>query len=319
MTLSQTITNNQPQVDLLHDSSPSLNKQEIAWVFAGQGSQVLGMGKDLWNVPYAQFRFKQAEQILGWSVVEICNQEAKMFETKYCQPSLFVICSILADLLLQMENYPDFLAGYSLGEYIALYVARVFDFHTGLQLVKQRAEIMEKAPPGMMVALIGCDRKVLEQLIQNTPNVELINDDRNQSIISGTHEAVENILSSIEARKNIPLNVSKPFHTQLMKFSQLAYQSVLNGVPFHNAQIPVLSNLDPIPTTSHIILKNRLHQHMTGKIRWQEICRHLEQTGIKKVVEISPSRVLTSQLKRNGLKFNLHNITNLKDILSIQL
>jgi [acyl-carrier-protein] S-malonyltransferase len=295
-------------------SLSSLNKKQMAWVFAGQGSQVLGMGKDLATVPLAQDRLRKAEKILGWSVLEVCDQEAKLLQTKYCQPTLFVITSILADLLKLKKIYPDYLAGYSLGEYIALYEAGVFDFATGLKLLKQRAEIMEQAPSGKMVAIIGCDRIDLEQLVLNIPNVEIINDDLSQYIISGSHTAVVAVISKIEAKKIIPLSVSKPFHTQLMRPAELAYQQILNLVPFNTATIPVLSNSDPIPTTNPLLLKERLCKHMTQKIRWRETSLLLHQKGVKKIVEISPSCVLTSQLKRTKFDFSLQNITSYTDI-----
>jgi [acyl-carrier-protein] S-malonyltransferase len=292
----------------------SSNKNKTAWVFAGQGSQVLGMGRDLATVPLAQERFREAEEILGWSVLEICDQEAKLLQTKYCQPALFVITSILADLLKQKEIYPDYVAGYSLGEYIALYEAGVFNFTTGLKLLKQRGEIMEQAPPGKMVALIGCDHIALEQLILTTPNVEIINDDLNQCIISGTYTAIAAVISKVEAKKIIPLNVSKPFHTQLMKSAELVYQQTLRSVSFNPAIIPVLSNLDPVPTTNPLLLKDHLHGHMTKKIRWQETYLLLQQEGIQKIIEISPSCVLTPQLKRTKINCSLQNITNYTDV-----
>ncbi|TAF35146.1 MAG: acyltransferase domain-containing protein, partial [Oscillatoriales cyanobacterium] len=158
---------------------------KTAWVFPGQGSQAIGMGADLLNLPTAKVKFELAKEILGWSVPEVCQkEEAKLSRTLYTQPCLFVVestClfvveSILADLMREKSDRPAVVAGHSLGEYVALYAAGVFDFETGLRLVKRRAELMETASGGQMVALIGFDRQELELQIQYSRDVVLAND-----------------------------------------------------------------------------------------------------------------------------------------------
>src|SRR6476469_7116188 len=110
---------------------------KTAWVFPGQGSQAIGMGGDLLDLPAGSAKFAQAQQILGWSVPEICqSQEDKLSSTLYTQPCLYVVETILADMMLEKGQQPDLVAGHSLGEYVALYAAGVFDFETGLRLVK---------------------------------------------------------------------------------------------------------------------------------------------------------------------------------------
>jgi len=145
---------------------------KTAWVFPGQGSQAIGMGLDLVDLPSAKRQFEQAQEILGWDVLEICqSQEDKLSRTLYTQPCLYVVESILTDVLIGKGNTPNLVAGHSLGEYVALYAARVFDFEAGLRLVKRRAELMDSASDGMMAVLLGFDREQLEQQIQQTPNV----------------------------------------------------------------------------------------------------------------------------------------------------
>jgi [acyl-carrier-protein] S-malonyltransferase len=169
---------------------------KTAWVFPGQGSQAIGMGMDLLELSAARDKFKQAEEILGWSVPEICQNESdQISRTLYTQPSLYVVESILADLMRERGHQPDLVAGHSLGEYIALYVAGVFEWSAGLRLIKRRAELMDSAAGGMMAALIGFEREQLEQQIEQTPDVVLANDNSPvQVVISGTPAAVEAVL-----------------------------------------------------------------------------------------------------------------------------
>jgi len=156
---------------------------KTAWVFPGQGSQALGMGIDLLELSEAKEKFVQAEEILGWSVREICqNDEEKLARTLYTQPCLYVVETILADLLGKNEK-PDLVAGHSLGEYIALYVAGVFEWSTGLRLVKRRAELMENAAGGKMAALIGFDREQLDKILAETKDVVLANDNSSAHVV----------------------------------------------------------------------------------------------------------------------------------------
>lgn len=285
---------------------------KTAWVFPGQGSQAVGMGADLFNRFETQEKLKLAEQILGWSVVEICQSEDdKLSKTLYTQPCLYVVETLLIDLLKNQGQSPDLVAGHSLGEYVALYAADVFDFGTGLGLVKRRAELMDNAAGGQMAALIGFNREQLEQQIQQTENVVLANDNSEaQVVISGTPEAVETILNNIKVKKAVKLKVSGAFHSPLMVEAATEFQQVLDAVPFTDAQVPVLSNVDPTPATQAEILKERLMQQMTGSVRWREICLQLPELGIEKAIEIGPGNVLTGLLKRTCPGIVLQNINS---------
>jgi len=202
---------------------------KTAWVFPGQGSQAIGMGVDLLDLPFAKVKFEQASQILGWDVLEICqSQDDKLSRTFYTQPCLYVVESILADLLIERGNTPNLVAGHSLGEYVALYAAKVFDFDAGLRLVQRRAELMDNAQGGTMAALIGFDREQLERQIQQTPNVVLANDNSPaQVVISGTPEAVQDVLAQVKVKRAVPLNVSGAFHSPLMAAAAAEFQEVL--------------------------------------------------------------------------------------------
>jgi len=289
---------------------------KTAWVFPGQGSQAIGMGVDLLDLPSAKDKFEQARQVLGWDVLELCqSQEDKLSRTLYTQPCLYVVESILADVLIDRGNRPNLVAGHSLGEYVALYSARVFEFDAGLRLVKRRAELMDSASDGMMAALIGFDREQLEQQLQQTPDVVLANDNSPaQVVISGTPEAVKNLLAQIKVKRAVPLNVSGAFHSPLMAEAAAEFQEVLESVPFSNAQFPVLSNVEPVPTVEAAVLKNRLQRQMTGSVRWRELSMQLPLEGIERVVEIGPGKVLTGLIKRMCPDLVLENIGTLAEL-----
>lgn len=222
---------------------------KVAWVFPGQGSQSIGMGMDLAELPLAQARFAEAEQILGWSVPAVIQDpDDKVSNTLYTQPCLYVIESLLADLLREQGHSPDLVAGHSLGEYVALYVAGVFDFATGLALVKQRSELMAAASDGTMAALLGFDMDELLAKIEATPGVVLANDNNpGQVVISGTPAAVETVMGSVKSKRAVKLNVSGAFHSPLMAPAAEQFSTALDPVVFQPAQVPVLSNVDPTP------------------------------------------------------------------------
>ncbi len=283
---------------------------KTAWVFPGQGSQAIGMGVDLLELPGAKTKFEQAEQILGWSVPEICkSEEDKLSRTLYTQPCLYVVESILADLIKEKGNQPDLVAGHSLGEYVALYAAAVFDFESGLKLVKRRSELMDSAAGGMMAALMGFKREELEAKIAQNPDVVLANDNSSsQVVISGTPEGVEAILSQVKAKRAVRLNVSGAFHSPLMANAATEFKEVLESVTFSDAAVPVLSNVDPVPAVDANLLKQRLTQQMTGAVRWREIQDELPKQGIEQVIEIGPGKVLTGLIKRACPDLTLVNI-----------
>ncbi len=289
---------------------------KTAWVFPGQGSQAIGMGTDLFDLPEVKERFAEADAILGWSVAEVCqNEEDKVSRTLYTQPCLYVVESMLADLLQAKGRQPEAVAGHSLGEYVALYAAGVFDFATGVTLVKRRAELMDSASDGMMAALLGCDRDQLDQQIQQTPGVVLANDNNAaQVVISGMPAAVEAILNTVKAKRAVKLNVSGAFHSPLMKEAAAEFQMVLDQATFKTARVPVLSNVDPTPATDADVLKQRLSQQMTGSVRWREISLQLAEIGMTRVVEIGPGKVLTGLIKRTCPTLVLENVSSLSDI-----
>jgi [acyl-carrier-protein] S-malonyltransferase len=273
---------------------------KTAWVFPGQGSQVLGMGVDLLALDRAKATFDRAAEILGWSVVNICqNDEVKLANTRYTQPCLYVIECILVDALKQRGAIPDAVAGHSLGEYVALYAAEVFKFETGLELVKHRAQLMDLASDGGMTALIGFDRDQLATAIADTDDVVIANDNSTaQVVISGTAAGIAALVSKIKVKRAIPLNVSGAFHSPMMAAAATEFGKLLAPIQFHDAKIPVLSNVAPTATTDGSRLKAQLDSQITGAVRWREISLQLTELGIEQAIEVGPGKVLGGLIKR---------------------
>ncbi len=282
------------------------------WVFPGQGSQSVGMGSDLVDV--AQEIFAVADEVLGWSVLEQCQgDESQLANTLYNQPCLYVVECALADALKDQGIRPDMVAGHSLGEYSALYTAGVFDFVTGLCLVKRRAELMAQADDGAMAALMGFDRDDLDAKLAETEGVVLANDNNpGQVVISGTPEAVDAVIADIKSKRTVKLNVGGAFHSPLMAPASYEFDQILASVPFKNACVPVLSNVDPTPSTDGDVLKQRLMQQMTGSVRWREISLALPEQAIDTVIEVGPGRVLAGLIKRTCRSLILKNVSTLE-------
>lgn len=284
---------------------------KTAWVFPGQGSQAAGMGMDLLEIDFAKDKFAQAEEILGWSVIEICQSEDdSLSRTLYTQPCMYVVATILADLLRQQGRQPDLVAGHSLGEYAALYVAGVFDWSSGLRLIERRAKLMDSVSGGMMAALIGFDRAQLETQLQQTSDVVLANDNSPaQVVISGTPTAVQELIANIKTKRAMPLKVSGAFHSPFMAAAASAFQQELETISFNTAKIPVLSNVEPVPTVDPAILKDRLTRQMVSGVRWRETVQGFVDEGVQQVVEIGPGNVLTGLIKRTCPDISLENIS----------
>ncbi|MDY7016203.1 MAG: ACP S-malonyltransferase [Cyanobacteriota bacterium] len=289
---------------------------KTAWLFPGQGSQTVGMGVDLKELPAARAKFDRAEQILGWSVLELCQgEESQLSRTLYTQPCLYAIESVLVDLMKERGQHPQVVAGHSLGEYVALYAAGVFDFESGLKLVKRRAELMDSAEGGKMVAVLGFDREKMQATLDKTDGVVLANDNSDaQVVISGIPEAVDTVLSQVKTKRAVALNVSGAFHSPLMAEAAREFENVLDAVAFNDASIPILSNADPTPSRDGTQLKQRLGRQMTGSVRWREIMAQLPELSVEKAVEVGPGQVLAGLLKRSHGAIARMNVAGVEDL-----
>ncbi|MDX2271797.1 MAG: ACP S-malonyltransferase [Cyanobacteriota bacterium] len=282
----------------------------IAWIFPGQGSQAVGMGQEIVNLPGVKPKLALAEKLLGWSWLEL--NEAQLNRTLYTQPALFLVCALLSDHLHQQAHQPACVAGHSLGEYSALYSAGVFDLETGLQLVKQRAMLMDQATTGMMAAVIGFDRAKLEHLCSTVEGVVIANDNSpDQVVVAGTQAAVQTVTEQLRPKRFVPLPVSGAFHSVLMAPAAAEFASVLQGIPFATPRVPVYSNVSASASQDAHHLKDLLVQQMTSPVRWRETVLQMAADGVTGVWEIGPKSVLTGLVKRTAPALERLNLPDL--------
>ena len=298
----------------MHDLQRTMTK--TAWVFPGQGSQSIGMGSDLAKLPEAQLKFEQAREILGWSVLAVSQSEDNtVSDTLYTQSCLYTLECILVDLIKDKGHSPTVLAGHSLGEYVALYAAGVYEFGSGLRLVQRRAELMSQTSEGAMAALMGFDRDELDAKIKATEGVVLANDNNpSQVVISGAPAAIDAVMDTVKSKRAVKLNVSGAFHSPLMAPAAREFEPVLSAVEFQDASVPVLSNIEPTPKTNGQDLKNRLIRQMTGPVRWREITLQLPELGVDTVMEVGPGKVLTGLIKRTCKTLSLINVGTVEQL-----
>ena len=294
----------------------------IAWVFPGQGSQKLGMANSLLDLPGARGRFELASEIIGRDLWKICSGEEvpqeKIYDlndTRNTQPALFVVESLLVDDLKRQERETHLIAGHSLGEIVGLYSANVLDAKTALLLLKKRSELMASAGGGAMIAVLGFDRNELDDLISKTEGASIANDNsESQVVLSGSPNAVRKVADNLKCKRAIPLKVSGAFHSAFMDEASKKFALEIDQVTFKDAQVPVLSNVDPIPTVSGAILKDRLKKQMTTGVRWREIMDTMQKEGITTMVEIGPGNVLSGLAKRSMKGILASQISNASDL-----
>ena len=294
----------------------------IAWVFPGQGSQKLGMANSLQDLPGSRDRFELASQILGRDLWKICsgeeNSNEEIFDlndTRNTQPALFVVESLLSDDLKRQERKSQIIAGHSLGEIVGLYAADVLDAETALLLLKKRSELMAAAGGGAMIAVLGFDRNELDDLIRETEGAAIANDNsESQVVLSGSPEAVRKVADNLKCKRAIPLQVSGAFHSKFMTEASQSFAEELDQVTFQDAQVPVLSNVDPTPTLNGEILKDRLKKQMTTGVRWRETMHAMQNEGITTMIEIGPGNVLSGLAKRSMKGVLTSQISNASDL-----
>lgn len=286
----------------------------IAWIYPGQGSQAIGMGKDLRDWEGAAQKLALAAQVLGWDPLALT--EAEINRTCYTQPALFTVSALLTDYLYTQGQTPTCTAGHSLGEYSALYAAGVLDFETGLRLVALRGQLMDAAgegdPSGGMAAVIGFDRAKLEHLCDVIPDVAIANDNSpDQVVITGHVDSVKAVCEQLKAKRAVPLKVSGAFHSRFMQAAAERFACTLETVNFQTARVPVYSNCTAVASRDPRVLKQALLAQMTSPVRWRETVLQMAVDGIQQVWEIGPGTVLTGLVKRTVAALERQNFSTL--------
>ena len=280
---------------------------KVVWVFPGQGSQKIGMAKQIENLPNSQTRFNYASEVFERNLYEICelnsdprNLNLDLNNTINTQICLFLVESILLDALKENGLQPSYVAGHSLGEITALYSADVFSFEDCVSLIKVRSELMSNACKGSMAALIGFDRNQLESLIDKTEDIVIANDNSSsQVVLSGSEVAIDDISSKISCKRFLKLNVSGAFHSPFMKEPSMKFSEYLETIKFETPSFPVISNSNPTLCDDPNELKSRLKNQMCNGVRWRETMDVMSKETDLHIVEIGPSNVLSGLGKRH--------------------
>ncbi|MFC2087997.1 ACP S-malonyltransferase [Calditrichota bacterium] len=299
-----------------------------AFIFPGQGSQYIGMAKDLYdNYDIAKSIFNNSNQIMGTDLASICFEgpEDLLKQTKFTQPAIFVHSIIILELLKEKKQSPVAAAGHSLGEYSALVAAGALSFEDGLKLVKIRGELMQQAGidlPGTMAAIIGLESEKIETICKETPGiVQPANfNSPGQVAISGEVTAVHKAMEKTKeagAKKVIELVVSGAFHSPLMESAQEGLSEALKQTEIKNATIPVYTNVSAKPASDKNEIRELLYKQLTHPVRWMEIYINMVNDGIDEFVEVGPGKVLTGLGKRINREIQSQAIGTVEDINNI--
>lgn len=285
---------------------------KISYLFPGQGSQIIGMGRSYAEKSKTAMElFQKADRILGFSLSDIMwnGPEEKLKQTEFAQPALYTASAAGLELLKERGLQPFRLAGHSLGEYSALYAGGVFSFEEGLQLVYERGKAMSEAGkknPGTMAAIIGFPIETLEYICKEVSNSNSYCGPANynsdsQVVISGHIESVKLAMekcTSAGAAKTIQLNVAGAFHSPLMNWATQVMSSKISQLSFNDAKVPVVTNVDSKDTLLGNDFKSKLIKQIENAVLWDPTLKKLNELGTEIFIEVGPGRVLSTMAKK---------------------
>jgi [acyl-carrier-protein] S-malonyltransferase len=297
---------------------------KLACIFPGQGSQTVGMGKDLAEkFPEAKKLFAEIDEIAGRSLSRLCFEgpDTELKRTVNTQPTILAV-SMVAWRCYELQGGPKpaYVAGHSLGEFSALYAAGAFDMQAAVKLVDKRSQLMEACPKGAMSAVIGMAADKLEAICKDVsdtlgaPKVVIVANfnTKEQLVVSGDPEAVAEAGARAKAggAKVIPLPVGGAFHSPLMKSAADEFEALVKTIDVKDAVFPVVQNVDAKPETKGDALKEKLSRQMPSSVRWCETIEYMISQGVDTFVEIGPGKALSGMVKKIDRAANVFNISD---------
>ena len=300
-------------------------------IFPGQGSQMVGMGTNLFN-KYDSVKklFSEADQILGHSISKLILEgpKEKLDLTENTQPAIFLISYSIFNVIKKEHginlNKAAYFAGHSLGEYSALAASNVLTFSDGLKILNIRGKAMQSAVPkgeGGMLAVLGTDIEKIEQIVNNF-NCEIANDNSNgQIVVSGKINELDSLIFELKNKgiKNIKLPVSAPFHSKYMKKATDVMKNEIEKLNFKGSSNELISNVTAKEVSQPNEIKKLLIQQIESRVRWRESVNYMISKGIKEFIEIGPGKVLSGLIKRIDKSVKVSAINNEEDISNIKI
>ena len=290
-----------------------------AYVFPGQGSQFVGMGRDLYEKSAeAKALFDKADEILGFNITDIMfsGTADELKQTKVTQPAVFLHSVILAKVL---NIKPDAVAGHSLGEFSALVAAEALSFEDGLRLVAKRAMAMQKCceqEPGGMAAILSLEDEVVEKVCSEIEGVVVAANYNcpGQLVISGANNAIDEACTRLKeagARRAMRLPVGGAFHSPLMEAARAELEQAIAEVEFHTPICPIYQNIDAAPHTDAETIKRNLIAQLTSPVRWTQITRQMLTDGVSTFTELGPGNVLQGLIKKVNAEVDCESLATM--------